>query len=288
MPLYHTMGIHSLIAMHLVGGCFVSQARWDVEEALRADPGASGSRSLYLAPTLFHDLVDHPRLGDVRPLRRCEALALRRRRDDARARRALRRGVPAAASSSTTTARPRSTRSRSHRDQAAKPGCAGRAVRSDARLRLDERRRDRSAAWTPTRRSPATGPARRRREGDPRRLVPHGRHRPPRRGRRSLGRRPRRRHDHLGRREHPSARGRGRARAPPEGRARSRWSARPTSGSGQRVVAVVVADGEVTAEELDAHCLASTSSPASSGPREYRFVDDAPEEPVWEDPATAV
>ena len=35
MPLYHTMGIHSLIAMHLVGGCFVSHARWDADEALR-------------------------------------------------------------------------------------------------------------------------------------------------------------------------------------------------------------------------------------------------------------
>ena len=31
MPLYHTMGIHSLIAMHLVGGCYVPQARWDPE-----------------------------------------------------------------------------------------------------------------------------------------------------------------------------------------------------------------------------------------------------------------
>ena len=35
MPLYHTMGIHSLVAMHLVGGCFVTQARWDAAEALR-------------------------------------------------------------------------------------------------------------------------------------------------------------------------------------------------------------------------------------------------------------
>ena len=35
MPLYHTMGIHSLLAMHLVGGCFVPQARWDAGEALR-------------------------------------------------------------------------------------------------------------------------------------------------------------------------------------------------------------------------------------------------------------
>src|SRR4029078_4933922 len=35
MPLYHTMGIHSLVAMHLVGGCFVPQPRWDAGEALR-------------------------------------------------------------------------------------------------------------------------------------------------------------------------------------------------------------------------------------------------------------
>ena len=35
MPLYHTMGIHSLLAMHLVGGCFVPQPRWDPREALR-------------------------------------------------------------------------------------------------------------------------------------------------------------------------------------------------------------------------------------------------------------
>ena len=41
MPLYHTMGIHSLLAMHLVGGCFVPQARWDAGEALRADRGAA-------------------------------------------------------------------------------------------------------------------------------------------------------------------------------------------------------------------------------------------------------
>src|SRR5207245_6644745 len=35
MPLYHTMGIHSLVAMPLVGGCFVSLPRWDPGDALR-------------------------------------------------------------------------------------------------------------------------------------------------------------------------------------------------------------------------------------------------------------
>ena len=56
MPLYHTMGIHSLIAMHLVGGCYVPQARWEPAEALRLIQ-RERITSLYLVPTLFHDLV---------------------------------------------------------------------------------------------------------------------------------------------------------------------------------------------------------------------------------------
>ena len=69
MPLYHTMGIHSLLAMHVLGGCFVSQPRWDAEEALRLIE-EERITSLYLAPTLFYDLVHHPRLRRVRPLLR--------------------------------------------------------------------------------------------------------------------------------------------------------------------------------------------------------------------------
>ena len=56
MPLYHTMGIHSLLAMHLVGGCYVPQARWDPEEALELIE-RERITSLYLVPTLFHDLL---------------------------------------------------------------------------------------------------------------------------------------------------------------------------------------------------------------------------------------
>ena len=29
MPLYHTMGIHSLLAASVVGGCFVAQPSWN-------------------------------------------------------------------------------------------------------------------------------------------------------------------------------------------------------------------------------------------------------------------
>ena len=63
MPLYHTMGIHSLLAMHLVGGCYVPQARWDPGEALRLIE-EQHITSLYLAPTLFHDLVTTERLAE--------------------------------------------------------------------------------------------------------------------------------------------------------------------------------------------------------------------------------
>jgi 2-furoate---CoA ligase len=63
MPLYHTMGIHSLLAMHLTGGCFVPQARWDASEALESI-ARERITSLYLAPTLFHDLVHTPALGE--------------------------------------------------------------------------------------------------------------------------------------------------------------------------------------------------------------------------------
>ncbi|MEO5633143.1 AMP-binding protein [Gaiella sp.] len=56
MPLYHTMGIHSLLAMHTIGGCYVPQARWDPDAALRLIEQESIT-SLYLAPTLFYDLV---------------------------------------------------------------------------------------------------------------------------------------------------------------------------------------------------------------------------------------
>ena len=47
----------------------------------------------------------------------------------------------------------------------------------------------------------------------------------------------------------------------------------PDDRLGQRVVAIVV--GTATAEELDAHCLASTLA-RFKRPREYRFVAELP------------
>jgi 2-furoate---CoA ligase len=59
MPLYHTMGVRSLLAMSLVGGAFVCLRRFDVEHALQTIARERVS-NLYLVPTLYHDLVHHP------------------------------------------------------------------------------------------------------------------------------------------------------------------------------------------------------------------------------------
>jgi 2-furoate---CoA ligase len=56
MPLYHTMGVRSLIAMSLIGGAFVCLPRYDPQRAL-ALIEAEKITNLYLVPTLYHDLV---------------------------------------------------------------------------------------------------------------------------------------------------------------------------------------------------------------------------------------
>ena len=72
MPLYHTMGVRSLLAMSLVGGAFVCLRRFDVAAALDLI-AAERVSNLYLVPTLYHDLVHHPLfarsdVGSVRKL----------------------------------------------------------------------------------------------------------------------------------------------------------------------------------------------------------------------------
>jgi 2-furoate---CoA ligase len=58
MPLYHTMGVRSLLAMSLIGGAFVCLPRFDVKRALELIE-AEKITNLYLVPTLYHDLVHH-------------------------------------------------------------------------------------------------------------------------------------------------------------------------------------------------------------------------------------
>jgi 2-furoate---CoA ligase len=273
MPLYHTMGIHSLVAMHLVGGCFVPQARWDAEEALRLIE-EQRITSLYLAPTLFHDLVTNPRLSE----------------HDVSSVRAL--GYAGAAMTSTLVRRcaeafrPEvfvnhygSTEVYTFtigRDQLRKPGCAGRPS-VNARLRLENGEicahlgSDEAFAgyWN---RPDADAKAIRDgwyRTGDTGHLDEDG----------DLwidGRvddmiisggenvHPLEVEDVLS--AHPGVREAAVIGAPDD-----RW--------GQRVVAVVVLDDEVTAEELEAHCLASPTLARFKRPREYRFVESLPKSP---------
>ena len=72
MPLYHTMGVRSLLAMSLLGGGFVCLPRFDVARALGLI-AAERVTNLYLVPTLYHDLLANPGLaaadtGSVRKL----------------------------------------------------------------------------------------------------------------------------------------------------------------------------------------------------------------------------
>ena len=58
MPLYHTMGVRSLLAMALVDGTFVCVPRFDAKLALRLIQEERIS-NLYLVPTLYHDILSH-------------------------------------------------------------------------------------------------------------------------------------------------------------------------------------------------------------------------------------
>ena len=59
MPLYHTMGVRSLLSMALVDGAFVCLPRFDAGAALRLI-AQERITNLYLVPTLYHDLIGHP------------------------------------------------------------------------------------------------------------------------------------------------------------------------------------------------------------------------------------
>ncbi len=63
MPLFHTMGMHSLTAMISLNGLFVAMPDWDTEAALRTIQRERLS-CLYLIPTIFHSLVNHPGFED--------------------------------------------------------------------------------------------------------------------------------------------------------------------------------------------------------------------------------
>ncbi len=64
MPLYHTMGVRSLIAMSLIGGTFVCLPRYDTAQALEAIEQEKIT-NLYLVPTLYHDLIHSPTFAET-------------------------------------------------------------------------------------------------------------------------------------------------------------------------------------------------------------------------------
>ena len=71
MPLYHTMGVRSLLAMSLIGGTFVCLTQFHLARALHMI-ATERITNLYLLPTLYHDLVHHPEFSrtDVRSVRK--------------------------------------------------------------------------------------------------------------------------------------------------------------------------------------------------------------------------
>ena len=95
MPLYHTMGVRSLLAMSLIGGAFVCLPRFDVARALELI-AAEKITNLYLVPTLYHDLVHHERFKRTDVSLGAQD-RLRRRLDDRRAAQGVAGGVQARA-----------------------------------------------------------------------------------------------------------------------------------------------------------------------------------------------
>jgi 2-furoate---CoA ligase len=276
MPLYHTMGIHSMLAAASVGGCFVAQPTWDVGVALELI-GRERVDTLYLAPTLYYDLVHHPRPADVdRTSVRAIAYA------GAPMTSALVEQVAEAFAPEIFVNHYGSTEIYTfsvQRDQRAKPGCAGRPALS-ARLRLEPEGEgeilchmssDEAFAgyWH---RPDADEKAIRDgwyHTGDVGRIDEDG-------DLWVVGR-----VDDMvisgGENVHPVEVENVLASAP--GVREVAVVGAPDERLGQRVVACVVADEGVTAEELDAFCLSSDRLARFKRPREYRFVDELPKSP---------
>ena len=59
MPLYHTMGVRSLLSTALVSGAYVCQPRFDTSDALGLI-ARHRITNLFLVPTLYHDLLADP------------------------------------------------------------------------------------------------------------------------------------------------------------------------------------------------------------------------------------
>jgi 2-furoate---CoA ligase len=272
MPLYHTMGIHSLLAASLVAGCYVAQPSWSTERALGLIE-AEQIDSLYLAPTLYFDLVHDARtaadLSSVRAIAYAGAPMTS----------ALVEMVDGTFEPEIFVNHYGSTEIYTFsvdRDQRAKPGCAGRAS-VNARLRLDPSGEGEilchmssdeafTGYWN---RPDADAKAIRDgwyHTGDAGRVDEDG-------DLWVVGR-----VDDMvisgGENVHPVEVEDVLAGAP--GVLEAAVIGAADDRLGQRVVACVVAEDGVTAEDLDAYCLASDTLARFKRPREYRFVSELP------------
>jgi 2-furoate---CoA ligase len=71
MPFFHTMGVRILLGTALLNGCIVCVPQYAPEEVLRL-VAAERLTTLFLVPTMFHDVLGHPDFGryDLRSLSR--------------------------------------------------------------------------------------------------------------------------------------------------------------------------------------------------------------------------
>jgi 2-furoate---CoA ligase len=67
MPLFHTMGLRTLLASVVVGGTWVGQPAFDADESMQLILEENVG-SLYLVPTIYWSLLRTGRLGDARAL----------------------------------------------------------------------------------------------------------------------------------------------------------------------------------------------------------------------------
>ena len=286
MPLYHTMGMRSLVAASVLGGAFCVQPEFDPHKALELIE-RERLTSLYLAPTLFHDLVrahaERPRdVSSVRSLGYAGAPMTGVLVELCSAVFDLEVFVNHYGSTEVYTYT-------THGDQRAKPGCAGRPG-INSRIRLVEP----SEEAAPDQLVPAGAVGQvichlssdeafagywRRPDADARQL----------RGgwfyTGDLGRLDAdgdvflvgRMDDMVisgGENVHPLEIEDWLVRH--EGVVEAAVIGAPDERFGERVVACIVGRAGLTAGELDAHCLSSPTLARFKRPREYRFVDELP------------
>jgi len=65
MPLYHTMGVRTLLSLCIVNGTYVAVPRWDVNKAIEAIENEAVTH-LYLVPTLYHDMISSSNFNSSR------------------------------------------------------------------------------------------------------------------------------------------------------------------------------------------------------------------------------